>query len=108
MLNMLRIVPAWSWKKLRERNRIDARHGDERADAIDDQAADQEDRIVRLSSVSRIASPRLRPGCLSWFATRVSCALRAVRRRPQAAVSTLPPAASIAARAPFVILMPLT
>jgi hypothetical protein len=54
MLTMPRIVLCWSSKNARPL-RIDARHRDERADAIDDQRTDQEQQALRTSA-KRVAS----------------------------------------------------
>ena len=53
MLTMPKMVSALSWKKPATRSRVDARHGDVRADAIDDQPADQEQQAIAYVAETR-------------------------------------------------------
>ena len=53
MLTMPKMVSALSRKKLGDALRVDARHGDVRADAIDDQTADQEQQALAYVAETR-------------------------------------------------------
>ena len=56
MLNMLRIVPRLLLEQLLQRDRVDARHRDERADAVDDQRAEQEQQaLAEIGETRRVA-----------------------------------------------------
>ena len=56
MLNMLRIVPCWSWNRRASAIRVDARHRNESADAVDDQSAEQEEESSpQLGEPARLA-----------------------------------------------------
>ncbi len=87
--------------------RVDARHRNERADAVDHQRADQEHQArANLAETGRIAESRLRDCIAAESVATVVClpCFAATSTEP----SILPPAASMAARAPLVAPMPLS
>ena len=56
MLTMPRIVSDWSLEEARHRVRIDARHRNERTDAVHDQRTDQEQQaLAELAETGRVA-----------------------------------------------------
>ena len=93
MLNMSTMVPFCAAISCEHRLRVDARHRDVAADAVDDQRADHEQQaLAQLGELAEPAEPTLQ-----------------LRLAPCVAYSpTLPPAASIAALAPAVASTPLS
>src|SRR6185369_836946 len=95
-------------EEARERDRIDTRRRDERADAVDHQRAEQEEQaLTQLREAGHLAEcgERSSAGCFaagghgqSWVGGG----------KDEAYASILPPAPSIAARAPLVRCTPLT
>ena len=99
MLNMPRMRAGLLLEEAAPARRVDARHRDERADAIDDQRAEQEQQaLADLGETRRVAEGSV-PDCVRW---------PACLRHDLTSSKRLPPAASIAARAPLVRRMPLS
>src|SRR4030095_7925233 len=95
-------------EEARERDWIDARCRDERADAVDDQRAEQEEQaLTQLREAGHLAKRRERGGA-GCFAAGGHGKSWTLAVRGEAYASILPPAPSIAARAPLVTCTPLT
>src|SRR5690606_31652160 len=93
-------------EELLQRQRVDAGHRDERADAVNDQRTDQEEEaLAKIGKTRRVAEPRSRirsRACLRHCSSPLNLRYRS------GAYSTEPPAASMILRAPAVTARPRT
>ena len=80
MLNMPRMPPCWPTEQLVEHRRVDARHRDVRADAVDDQRAEQEQQAA-LQVAVLVAALQGRICSCQWTVLVCVDALRRFKRR---------------------------